>query len=146
MRNFGYYIILFKSFNIRVFVGFIPINLYIDLKLNNVQFISVLTSYTIMGYISSRYLTRYLNYKFLSEICLVIFLIIYTFQNIIAITIAILFLGISSGLTRPQTINELSNSSNLAAILNYAETLYFIFNIAFYLLVVTYIQLELFNI
>ncbi|HCW9085550.1 TPA: hypothetical protein OYL19_002866, partial [Staphylococcus aureus] len=78
-----------------------------------------------------RYLTRYLNYKFLSEICLVIFLIIYTFQNIIAITIAILFLGISSGLTRPQTINELSNSSNLAAILNYAETLYFIFNIAF---------------
>ena len=93
MRNFGYYIILFKSFNIRVFVGFIPINLYIDLKLNNVQFISVLTSYTIMGYISSRYLTRYLNYKFLSEICLVIFLIIYTFQNIIAITIAILFLG-----------------------------------------------------
>ena len=134
MRNFGYYIILFKSFNIRVFVGFIPINLYIDLKLNNVQFISVLTSYTIMGYISSRYLTRYLNYKFLSEICLVIFLIIYTFQNIIAITIAILFLGISSGLTRPQTINELSNSSNLAAILNYAETLYFIFNIAFLLI------------
>lgn len=116
------------------FVGFIPINLYIDLKLNNVQFISVLTSYTIMGYISCRYLTRYLNYKFLSEICLVIFLIIYTFQNIIAITIAILFLGISSGLTRPQTINELSNSSNLAAILNYAETLYFIFNIAFLLI------------
>ncbi|GJF43604.1 MFS transporter [Staphylococcus argenteus] len=116
------------------FVGFIPINLYIDLKLNNVQFISVLTSYTIMGYISSRYLTRFLNYKFLSEICLVIFLIIYTFQSFIAITIAIIFLGISSGLTRPQTINELSNSNNLASILNYAEMLYFIFNIAFLLI------------
>ncbi|HCU7341029.1 TPA: hypothetical protein OU911_002676, partial [Staphylococcus aureus] len=56
------------------FIGFIPINIYNDLKLNNLQFISVLTCYTVMGYLSSRYLTKYLNYKFVSEICLIIFL------------------------------------------------------------------------
>lgn len=87
-----------------------------------------------MGYLSSRYLTKYLNYKFVSEICLVIFLIIYTYQSFIAVTISMIFLGISSGLTRPQTINKLSSSSNLRVMLNYAETLYFIFNIAFLLI------------
>ncbi len=86
------------------FIGFIPINIYNDLKLNNLQFISVLTCYTVMGFVSSRYLTKYLNYKFVSEICLVIFLIIYTYQSFIAVTISMIFLGISSGLTRPQTI------------------------------------------
>ncbi|HGZ8718220.1 TPA: hypothetical protein ACOF9V_002864, partial [Staphylococcus aureus] len=105
----------------------IPINIYNDLKLNNLQFISVLTCYTVMGFVSSRYLTKYLNYKFVSEICLVIFLIIYTYQSFIAVTISMIFLGISSGLTRPQTINKLSSSSNLRVMLNYAETLYFIF-------------------
>ncbi|HAR4128398.1 TPA: hypothetical protein NBY66_001686, partial [Staphylococcus aureus] len=83
---------------------------------------------------SSRYLTKYLNYKFVSEICLIIFLIIYTYQSFIAVTISMIFLGISSGLTRPQTINKLSSSSNLRVMLNYAETLYFIFNIAFLLI------------
>ncbi|HGZ9680949.1 TPA: MFS transporter [Staphylococcus aureus] len=116
------------------FIGFIPINIYNDLKLNNLQFISVLTCYTVMGYLSSRYLTKYLNYKFVSEICLIIFLIIYTYQSFIAVTISMIFLGISSGLTRPQTINKLSSSSNLRVMLNYAETLYFIFNIAFLLI------------
>lgn len=116
------------------FIGFIPINIYNDLKLNNLQFISVLTCYTVMGFVSSRYLTKYLNYKFVSEICLVIFLIIYTYQSFIAVTISMIFLGISSGLTRPQTINKLSSSSNLRVMLNYAETLYFIFNIAFLLM------------
>lgn len=116
------------------FIGFIPINIYNDLKLNNLQFISVLTCYTVMGFVSSRYLTKYLNYKFVSEICLVIFLIIYTYQSFIAVTISMIFLGISSGLTRLQTINKLSSSSNLRVMLNYAETLYFIFNIAFLLL------------
>ncbi|HCU7514168.1 TPA: hypothetical protein OU977_000880, partial [Staphylococcus aureus] len=114
--------------------GFIPINIYNDLKLNNLQFISVLTCYTVMGFVSSRYLTKYLNYMFVSEICLVIFLIIYTYQSFIAVTISMIFLGISSGLTRPQTINKLSSSSNLRVMLNYAETLYFIFNIAFLLM------------
>ncbi|HAR3732973.1 TPA: hypothetical protein PXB52_001914, partial [Staphylococcus aureus] len=84
--------------------------------------------------LSSRYLTKYLNYKFVSEICLIIFLIIYTYQSFIAVTISMIFLGISSGLTRPQTINKLSSSSNLRVMLNYAETLYFIFNIAFLLI------------
>ncbi|HDH1852489.1 TPA: hypothetical protein PIS38_001909, partial [Staphylococcus aureus] len=115
-------------------IGFIPINIYNDLKLNNLQFISVLTCYTVMGFVSSRYLTKYLNYMFVSEICLVIFLIIYTYQSFIAVTISMIFLGISSGLTRPQTINKLSSSSNLRVMLNYAETLYFIFNIAFLLM------------
>ncbi len=124
----------FKSVNIRFFIGFIPINIYNDLKLNNLQFISVLTCYTVMGFVSSRYLTKYLNYMFVSEICLVIFLIIYTYQSFIAVTISMIFLGISSGLTRPQTINKLSSSSNLRVMLNYAETLYFIFNIAFLLM------------
>ncbi len=73
-------------------------------------------------------------YKFVSEICLIIFLIIYTYQSFIAVTISMIFLGISSGLTRPQTINKLSSSSNLRVMLNYAETLYFIFNIAFLLI------------
>ncbi|HAZ4970908.1 TPA: hypothetical protein ACF50J_002451, partial [Staphylococcus aureus] len=71
---------------------------------------------------------------FVSEICLIIFLIIYTYQSFIAVTISMIFLGISSGLTRPQTINKLSSSSNLRVMLNYAETLYFIFNIAFLLI------------
>ncbi|MBU7201078.1 hypothetical protein KR756_06035, partial [Staphylococcus aureus] len=93
-----------------------------------------LTCYTVMGYLSSCYLTKYLNYKFVSEICLIIFLIIYTYQSFIAVTISMIFLGISSGLTRPQTINKLSSSSNLRVMLNYAETLYFIFNIAFLLI------------
>ncbi len=53
MRNFGSALLLLRALILGFFVGFIPINLYIDLKLNNVQFISVLTSYTIMGYISS---------------------------------------------------------------------------------------------
>lgn len=81
----------FKSVNIRIFIGFIPINIYNDLKLNNLQFISVLTCYTVMGFVSSRYLTKYLNYKFVSEICLVIFLIIYTYQSFIAVTISMIF-------------------------------------------------------
>ncbi|HGZ6518408.1 TPA: hypothetical protein ACOFYO_002842, partial [Staphylococcus aureus] len=50
------------------------------------------------------------------------------------VTISMIFLDISSGLTRPQTINKLSSSSNLRVMLNYAETLYFIFNIAFLLI------------
>ncbi len=130
----------FKSVNIRIFIGFIPINIYNDLKLNNLQFISVLTCYTVMGYLSSRYLTKYLNYKFVSEICLIIFLIIYTYQSFIAVTISMIFLGISSGLTRPQTINKLSSSSNLRVMLNYAETLYFILISHF-----TYWWLSIFN-
>ncbi len=73
--------------------------------------INLLHSYGL--FISSRYLTKYLNYKFVSEICLIIFLIIYTYQSFIAVTISIIFLGISLGLTRPQTINKLSSSSNL---------------------------------
>ena len=90
-RSFGYCIILLRALILGFFIGFIPINIYNDLKLNNLQFISVLTCYTVMGYLSSRYLTKYLNYKFVSEICLVIFLIIYTYQSFIAVTISMIF-------------------------------------------------------
>ena len=41
------------------------------------------------------------------------------------------FLGISSGLTRPQTIKGISNTSYLKQVLNNAENLYFIINTSF---------------
>lgn len=43
------------------------------------------------------------------------------------------FLGISSGLTRPQTIKGISNTSYLKQVLNNAENLYFIINTSFYI-------------
>ena len=44
------------------------------------------------------------------------------------------FLGISSGLTRPQTIKGISNTSYLKQVLNNAENLYFIINTNFFIL------------
>ncbi len=86
-----------------------------------------------MGFVSSRYLTKYLNYKFVSEICLVIFLIIYTYQSFIAVTIYYDIFRYFFRVASPQTINKLYFSgSNLRVMLNYAETLLFIFNIAFF--------------
>ncbi|CUT96182.1 conserved hypothetical protein [Staphylococcus capitis] len=44
------------------------------------------------------------------------------------------FLGISSGLTRPQTIKGISNTSYLKQVLNNAENLYFIINTSFFII------------
>lgn len=44
------------------------------------------------------------------------------------------FLGISSGLTRPQTIKGISNTSYLKQVLNNAENLYFIINTFFFII------------
>ncbi len=112
------------------FIGFIPINIYNDLKLNNLQFISVLTCYTVMGFVSSRYLTKYLNYKFVSEICLVILLIIYISKFHSSYYFYDIFRYF---LILAQLVNKLSSSSNLRVMLNYAETLYLFLISHFYL-------------
>lgn len=48
-EKFWYCIILLRALILGFFIGFIPINIYNDLKLNNLQFISVLTCYTKSG-------------------------------------------------------------------------------------------------
>ncbi|MCC9103764.1 hypothetical protein LOY21_04540, partial [Staphylococcus capitis] len=91
----------------------------------------ILSCYTISGYLASKYLIEYLNFKYLSEISLLAFLVLFFTGQIKLIIISMVFLGISSGLTRPQTIKGISNTSYLKQVLNNAENLYFIINTSF---------------
>lgn len=113
------------------FIGFLPLYLFVNWKLNTTQFILILACYSISGFISSQYFVKYMNFKFLSEVNLILFLIFFSYQSIFTISTSMIFLGVSSGLTRPQTIKEISKSAYFVSIMNLSEKIYFIINTVF---------------
>ncbi|WP_326516395.1 hypothetical protein [Ligilactobacillus murinus] len=106
------------------FTGFLPYYFFVEKKLSAPKFILILTTYTVSGYFASNFITKKTNFPYLSEITLAIFTILFLSQNIWVLTIAMIFLGISSGLTRPQTISHLKHTQSFQYKLATAEMLY----------------------
>ncbi|CAG8998773.1 MAG: hypothetical protein CENE_00733 [Candidatus Celerinatantimonas neptuna] len=90
------------------FTTFIPYHLYIDLKTNTYYFILILSSYTISGFISSKYLSKYLlDRKLFINILLLISIFGFYFDNIFPEIISMLIFGVISGTSRPTCLNKL---------------------------------------
>ncbi|WP_367120915.1 hypothetical protein [Staphylococcus capitis] len=70
-----------RAIILSLFVGFLPLYFFKDLGLNTTEFIYILSCYTISGYLASKYLIEYLNFKYLSEISLLAFLVLFFYWS-----------------------------------------------------------------
>ena len=116
------------------FTGFLPYHLFIDQEIPVFGFIAILTSYTLLGNISSNFIVGRLKPETagkLMNISLFLALLCYFSNNLIFITGATILLGLTSGATRPICMNGLKqNASNIPVISNLMESIYSIINIA----------------
>lgn len=115
------------------FTGFLPYHLFIDQEIPVFGFIAILTSYTLLGNISSNFIVSRLKPETagkLMNISLLLALLCYLSNNLIFITGATILLGLTSGATRPICMNGLKrNGSNIPVISNLMESIYSIINI-----------------
>lgn len=122
---------IIRGIILSLFTGFLPYHFFLNLHLSPTRFIFILTSYTLTGYIASKYFSNVASY--ISDIFLLLSLILFTQNNIIMILFGMVLLGFSSGLTRPQSIRELKKLGNLTKSLSTAELFYSLINIFFLL-------------
>lgn len=115
------------------FTGFLPYHLFIDQEIPVFGFIAILTSYTLLGNISSNFIVGRLKTVIagkLMNISLLLALLCYFSNNLIFITGGTILLGLTSGATRPICMNGLKrNGSNIPVISNLMESIYSIINI-----------------
>lgn len=116
------------------FSGFLPYHLFVDLKIPLYAFILILTSYTFVGNLSSKYILKFISYNtalLVMKISLILSLIMFFSNNLISIIIGTLLLGITSGATRPICYNKLKDlNSNISIISNIMEGIYSIINVS----------------
>lgn len=115
------------------FTGFLPYHLFIDQKIPVFGFIAILTSYTLLGNISSNFIVGRIKPEIagkLMNISLLLALLCHFSNNLILITGGTILLGLTSGATRPICMNGLKrNGSNISVISNLMESIYSIINI-----------------
>lgn len=115
------------------FTGFLPYHLFIDLQIPVYGFILILTSYTFLGNISSNFIAGKLKSDYavkIMNICLLLSIILYFFDNLVLIIIATILLGLTSGATRPICMTGLRNiNSNIVHVSNIMESIYSVINI-----------------
>ena len=120
------------------FTGFLPYHLFIDMNIPVYGFITILTSYTFLGNISSNFIAGRLKKEYavrIMNICLLLSLIMYFSNNLIMIVAATILLGLTSGATRPICLNGLRDTgSNVALVSNIMEGIYSIINITLLIL------------
>jgi len=116
-----------------IFTAFLPYHLYIDLKINTVNFIGILSSYTILGFISSKYLAKHFSSKITEANILLLIAVILLFVDRIEILyMSVGLLGIVSGMTRPVCMNNLKRLSvDIPTISPVLERNYSIVNVCF---------------
>ena len=115
-----------------IFTGFLPYHFFVDLEIPTYYFILILTSYTLIGSISSKTLPRCKgNVLIFPTISLAIALTGYFYNNIYTIVISTILLGISSGAIRPVVANSLKKDGHVSHCLDLAEKLYSIINVLF---------------
>lgn len=112
-----------------IFIAYIPF-LLVDYNVKSYSFALFLSTYTICGYISSRYYSKikYSNIVKLvvSIIVIIVGLIVITFDSIEAVFFALLLFGFGAGLTRPITLEKIKKQSNIIMM----ERIYFVVSIS----------------
>ena len=120
------------------FSGFLPYHLFVDLKIPIYAFILILTSYTFIGNLSSKYILNFINDKtalLVMKMSLFLSIIMFFSNNLITIILGTLLLGITSGAVRPICYIKLKDlNSNISIISNVMEKIYSIINVAILLL------------
>jgi len=120
------------------FSGFLPYHLFVDLSISIYAFILILTSYTFVGNLSSKYIFNFINDKtalLIMKISLILSIIMFFSNNLISIIIGTLLLGLTSGAVRPICYNQLKNlNSNISVISNVMESIYSIINVSILLI------------
>lgn len=120
------------------FSGLLPFHLFVDLKVSILEFILILTSYTLVGSFSSKLLPKYVGEQqplLISEVTLFISLITFYSNNIVLTAIGTILLGVSSGAIRPIVVNQLSNTTNnLSNLFDKMEIYYAMINISLLLI------------
>lgn len=128
----GHYVFL-RGIILGLFTGFLPFYFFTDLHISTQYFVLILASYTLMGNISSKFFVN--KNRYFSSVLLFPSLLLFLTNNIICICLGMVLLGLSSGITRPQTIKMLKESnSKLSIVLKIAEVYYACFNIIFLML------------
>lgn len=121
---------MIRGIILSMFTGFLPYYLFKDMGISTQKFIFILAAYTLMGMIASKKLSTLPIQS--SFIALVISLLLLSSKSIVLIVLGMIFLGLSSGLTRPQTINNLKTlGGDLSQTLGLAELIYSIINFGF---------------
>lgn len=109
-----------------------------DLKIPIYAFILILTSYTFVGNLSSKYILNFINDKtalLVMKISLILSIMMFFSDKLISIIIGALLLGITSGAVRPMCYNKLRElNSNISIISNVMESIYSIINVAILLI------------
>lgn len=120
------------------FTGFLPYHLFIDLDIPIYGFIAILTSYTLLGNISSNFIARKIKSAYairIMNLCLIISIVMYFSNNLIVIVFATILLGLTSGATRPICMNKLREmGSDVSSISNIMESIYSIINLTLLLI------------
>ncbi len=123
----------FRGIILTFFSGFLPYHLFVDLNIPIYAFILILTSYTLVGNLSSKYILNFINSKktlLIIKILLILSIIMFFSTNLIIIVIGTLLLGFTSGTIRPICYNQLNHlNSNISIASNIMESLYSIINI-----------------
>ena len=128
----GHYVFL-RGIILGLFTGFLPFYFFTDLHISTQYFVLILASYTLMGNISSKFFIN--KNRYFSSVLLFPSLLLFLTNNIICICLGMVLLGLSSGITRPQTIKMLKESnSKLSIVMKIAEVYYACFNIIFLML------------
>lgn len=127
---------IIRGIILSIFTGFLPYYFFTELGISTQYFILILAAYTLTGIISSIYCTNLPN--FTSSLSLFLSLCLLLSHNIIFIVISMVLLGLSSGLTRPQTIKNLNMYKYISILLHKAESIYSCLNF-FFLIIGGYI-------
>jgi len=114
------------------FSGFLPYHLFVDLSIPIYAFILILTSYTLVGNLSSKYILNFFSDKtafLIMKISLILSIIMFFSNNLILIVLGTLLLGFTSGAVRPTCYNQLKiSNSNISIISNTMESIYSVIN------------------
>lgn len=120
-----------RAIILTLFTGFLPFYLWIDLNVSMYAFIIILSSYTLMGNIASKYLLKKIAIKWVGtvlDILLLMALILLFSGKAIIISLAALLLGAASGMTRPYCIGQIKRE-DLQQAVGKMETLYSLLNV-----------------
>lgn len=128
-----YYFVI-RGLVLAVFVGILPYFLFILLKVSMLWYAVVISSFTLSGFFSSKYLTKYLkNYEFkwlfsISTGVVLASVALLLYQNVYLSFVTSLILGLVSGCIRPVTIAKIKKGFSVEQTLHRAEFNFGIFN------------------
>lgn len=109
------YYCLTRGLILPVFVGILPYLFFVLMKIRMEWFAILISSFTLSGFISSKYLTRFAKkYTFLfltkwSLLLIFVALALLLFKTLLMCFIATSLLGLLSGCVRPVTVSKINN-------------------------------------